>query len=38
MMSGQDIVFVPSDGLKLGMNAEIMVDCLRFWMRGSACN
>ena len=26
MMSCQDIVFVPSDGLKLGMNAEIVVD------------
>jgi len=26
MMSSQDIVFVPSDGLKPGMNAEIMVD------------
>ena len=26
MMSSQDIVFVPSDGLKPGMNAEIAVD------------
>jgi len=26
MMSSQDIVFVPSDGLELGMNAEIVVD------------
>ena len=26
MMSSQDIVFVPSDGLKPGMNAEIVVD------------
>ena len=26
MMSSQDIVFVPSDGLEPGMNAEIVVD------------